>query len=358
MYTTTTEHKGVQLAGCILYACHKYTMETVGLQERNTIAADDLVSLSRSWRARKMSNEMLTLAYESVDVQKAERLRSCATRLTFSVMPDGSRRLASANFCRVRLCPICQWRRSLKTFAQLSDVLRLFDRMGEKWSYVLVTLTVPSVEGDGLAAAIDHLQHAWDKFSRRKPVKMAFKGYFKSLEITHNIDRYSPNYDTYHPHFHVMFAVRPSYFKSRYYLSRDAIRELWRQSLRSDREDLQVDVRKIWGDESKSSDTIAAALEVSKYAVKTTDYIVPDDWELTEDAVRILDDALDNRRFLSWGGIFADARVRLNQDDADGGDLVRLTGEKETDEFPVEVYGWSYGYKEYCQVEHTSDMVL
>lgn len=304
-----------------------------------------------------MSNEMLAVAYDGIDVRKAERLRSCATRLQFAVLPDGSRRLVSANFCRVRLCPMCQWRRSLKVFAQLSEVLQYFDRKGDKWAYVLITLTVPSVYGADLSGAIDLLQSAWDRFSRRKAVRAAIKGYFKSMEVTHNMDRSSQSYDTYHPHYHVMCAVRPSYFKSRYYLSQDAIKELWREALRSERTDLQVDVRKITADEGKSSAEIAAALEVSKYAVKTTDYIVPDDWDLTEDTVRVLDDALDNRRFLSWGGVFADARRALDQDDADTGDLVRLSGKDDLSSYPVVMYGWSYGYKEYKPIEHTSDIV-
>lgn len=59
-----------------------------------------------------MQNEYLATAYDEIDQRVAERLRTCATRLIYGIGEDGKRRLRAANFCRVRLCPICQWRRS------------------------------------------------------------------------------------------------------------------------------------------------------------------------------------------------------------------------------------------------------
>ena len=68
-----------------------------------------------------MQNEYLATAYDEIDQRVAERLRTCATRLIYGIGEDGKRRLRAANFCRVRLCPICQWRRSLKLYSQMSN---------------------------------------------------------------------------------------------------------------------------------------------------------------------------------------------------------------------------------------------
>jgi len=49
---------------------------------------------------------------------------------------------------------------------------------------------------------------AFHKLTRRKSFEGAIKGYFRSLEIIYNHGE-----NTYHPHFHLILAVAPSYFK-------------------------------------------------------------------------------------------------------------------------------------------------
>lgn len=68
----------------------------------------------RPWRAYKMANELLAMAYDDVDGKKADRLRACGKVLTFLVDEYGKKKLTNAESCRVRLCPLCTWRRSLK----------------------------------------------------------------------------------------------------------------------------------------------------------------------------------------------------------------------------------------------------
>ena len=57
-------------------------------------------------------------------MKKAHRVRFCGSNLTYKVnIADGSKTLYSADFCKVRLCTMCAWRRSLKTFGQVSKVM-------------------------------------------------------------------------------------------------------------------------------------------------------------------------------------------------------------------------------------------
>ena len=79
----------------------------------------------RDWALHKLHNSYIAMAYEGVNPVKAERMRECANWLAFLRNSDGSLKLHDARFCRVRLCPVCQWRRALKTFAQMSQVLTL-----------------------------------------------------------------------------------------------------------------------------------------------------------------------------------------------------------------------------------------
>jgi plasmid rolling circle replication initiator protein Rep len=293
----------------------------------------------RPWREHKMANTLLAAAYDDVDDRKAERLRECASRLTFARTATG-KRLRGANFCRVRLCPMCTWRRSLKTFMQVQKIMAYLKKEG--LAYSLLTLTVRNVPGEELKATIDAMQKGWDRFSKVVPIAAVMKGYFKSLEITHNVKYGTEGYDTYHPHFHVLMALRPSYFKSRFYISQAKFAEFWRQAAGLDY-DPMVDVRRVKGD------TAGAVAEVAKYAVKPGDFIIPDDWELTVETVRLLDKALDKRRFVSFGGVMREAHKALNLDDEADGDLINVDEaqeQKDLDEV-LETYVWNSGYNQF-----------
>lgn len=290
----------------------------------------------RPWREYKMSNELLSAAYEDVDARKAERLRDCASWLVYSRDPDAPRMvLERANFCRVRLCPICSWRRSLKAQAQMLQVVRYLAQGPDRYNYLLLTLTVRNVPGEQLISELDHLMHAWDKMSQRKQVKGAMRGYYRALEVTHNLRD-----DTYHPHYHVLLAVRPSYWHKEY-ISQARWTELWQEALRCDYTPV-VDVRRVKGTDA------AAISEVAKYAVKTADYIVPDDWDMTVDTVRLLDKALNHRRLLAYGGIIAETRRKLALDDTEDGDLLHLDDDvEEAGQGGKVMYLWYSGYRQY-----------
>lgn len=288
-----------------------------------------------------MANEMLAAAYDEIDPKKAARLRDCATMLQFARQPEGGLQLRHANFCRVRLCPMCSWRRSLKVAGQVSQILDAINRR-EPMAYVLLTLTVRNVRGEALSGALDAMMRGWQRFIQRENYKRAVKGHYRALEITHNVNPLSEVYDTYHPHFHVLLAVKPSYFTSRYYLSQTRWAQLWREAMRLDYVP-SVDVRRVKGN------TAAAVAEVAKYAVKPEDLLV-DDWDLTVETVRLLDKVLHQRRFIAYGGLFAEAHRALHLDDAEEGDLVLLNPEdKPPEEDKLLSFVWYSGYRQYVR---------
>lgn len=89
-------------------------------------------------------------------LDKAERLARCAAWAEFERLPEGQGlRLHDASFCRVRLCPMCQWRRSLKLGAQVRRVVERanadhIQETGTPWRWLMVTFTVQNVPGPQL----------------------------------------------------------------------------------------------------------------------------------------------------------------------------------------------------------------
>lgn len=315
------------------------------------ISQDILVDKSstgkaRPWKDKKAANCLLAAAYESLGTNtpeyktKASKLRECASWLEFAIGENGVKKLHKANFCRLRLCPICAWRRSLKIYSHTSRIMAGM-KSERVYAYLFLTLTVRNCSSDQLSTEISNMMSSWNRFMGYKAIKDVVRGWYRGLEITHNIDQSSPFFGTFHPHFHCILAVPVSYFKNAGYLSHEKWTSLWKKAARLDYEP-QVDVRRIKGDTAK------AVAEVAKYAVKDADYIIPDDWDLTTETVKLLDEVLAYRRLVAYGGKMAEWHKKLNLDDEMDGDLIHVDG----DEIPEEQqklinYVWNVGYNQY-----------
>lgn len=169
-----------------------------------------------NWKERKESTLDLAASYKRIGSNKHYRVLDCSTFLEFKLTTVNDLKLTSANFCKVRLCPMCSWRRSLKIFGQVSKVM---DHVEENYNYryIFLTLTVRNCYGEDLRDTLDLMTKSFNKLSERKAFKQAVKGYFRSLEITYN-----KKDNTYHPHFHMILAVDNSYFtQSKIYLSQE-----------------------------------------------------------------------------------------------------------------------------------------
>lgn len=310
-----------------------------------------------------MANELLSTAYESINQSKAERLKACGKVLTFTVdRQTGQKVLTNAESCRVRLCPLCSWRRSLKNFWNTIAIVKWLQANESrqevgKFSYIFITLTIKNCRGDALSGSIDDLFAAVKRLYERKEIKKAWLGMVRNLEITHNVDIKSKDYDTFHPHFHMIAAVRPSYFTSRDYISQKRLQELWKKCLRVEYDPV-VDIRRVKsrsspeGENASGCDAAQAVAECSKYAAKAADYIIPDDWDLTVDTVRLLDAALDRRRLINYSGIFREVKSLLHLEDCEDGDLVKV-GEDAPElgkDTYMEYYWWYSGYRQYYRV--------
>lgn len=289
----------------------------------------------RPWALFKIANEYLAMAYEDVNSEKMFRLRNCASWLEYQILPDGKKQLVNANFCRVRLCPICQWRRALKTYSQITKIVEAFQ---EQYFYVFLTLTMKNLSPDSLSDGLDRLIKAFNRFMKYRTITQAVKGFYRGVEVTHNLTE-----NTYHPHIHVLLAVSPKYFKNESYIKHETWVELWKKAL-------QVDYNPMVNVQRVKSKTAKAIAEVAKYTVKPGEVIIPDDWDLTVETVRVLDQAFDNRRFIGFGGVFKEMHKRLNLSDveSDSADLIHEDDTKINEDVDYSViYAWESGYKQY-----------
>jgi plasmid rolling circle replication initiator protein Rep len=294
----------------------------------------------------------LAAAQDEKARRKARRILACGAVLVFVECPYGhERRLKYAEFCRWLLCPMCQWRKSLVIFHQLLAVCHTLHQRQPGTRYLLLTLTIVNVPAEELSAALDRMFRAWQRLTQRDQVRHIVLGWFRTLEVTYNRQN-----RTYHPHFHALLAVPPSYF-GRNYIKHDRWLALWRESMR-DPSIQFVNIKTVRPhDRIEGAHPLAGAVaEVGKYATKPGNYIraTQGGYEADPDVVAVLAKVLHHRRLTAYGGVFNDIRKELQLADVEQADLVRIEGAELPCQCSVcqsvmweHIYCWQVGLGDY-----------
>lgn len=273
----------------------------------------------RNWKGRKILSLKLADVFQSLNYQDGfiGRVQSCGDTLNFIRREDGSLRLYQAYFCKNKLCPMCNWRRSMKYSYQTSQIVDEAIKEKPKGRFLFLTLTVKNVPGEELGDTISQLTKSFDRLFKRAKVKKNLIGFLRSIEVTHNEKE-----NTYHPHIHVLMMVKSSYFKTKLdYISQEEWGQMWSQSLKVDYVPM-VDVRAV---KEQGKGLKGAILETAKYPTKPI--------ELDLKNAQVVDDlynGLYRKRQLGYGGLFKEIRKRLQLSDVENGDLVH-TSEDEND---------------------------
>ena len=299
----------------------------------------------RPWQKKKLQSLDYVTYLEMLNFKKAARVKECGDVLEFAEDGTGKRKLARAWFCKSRLCPLCNWRRSIKASWQLEQVLEAAHKQEPQSRFIFLTLTEENAEGQELRGRIKTFAKAFEKLIHRKAVKQFLIGYVRSLEIT--IKDLSDGGVTYHHHYHVLLMVKNSYFKKGGYLSQKDWTDLWREALGLDYTPI-VNVEAIKPNKRKGIDSlVASAKETAKYQVKPGDYLTAR--ETGEKAkvdrdlavVKTLEEALAGSRQISFGGLLKKVRAELSLDDIEAGDLVHTTDEKVSDAVRQIIVRWN-----------------
>ena len=322
---------------------------------KNFEEATILVDGKNKWKGKKtMCNDLSDIFINQSNQPENEliadrlasvgyRLANCGSFLEFSPTVSGDKKLVNANFCKVRLCPMCNWRRSKKIFGQVSKIINAINNEKEK-EYIFLTLTCKNVSGEDLREQIKILLKSFNRMiSDNSKTKKMCQGYFRGLEVTRN-----NNDGTYHPHIHCILVVNKSYFKSKNYIKQKEWASIWQHYLK-------VDYIPVVHIEKFKNNNHKAVAEASKYAVKDTDIFL-ETQEETEKNILILHQALFNIRLIGMGGLFKEWHKKLNLDDADADnvDFINTDNENDNDEVIKDIilrYEWNIGYKNYVLVE-------
>ena len=239
----------------------------------------------------KKSTELSTDYY----ARKYERLEQCSTYLEFRREKSTRKyKLINTNLCRVRLCPLCAYKRSLSVYHNTADIIKYINEKYSRSKYLFLTLTIKNVSGSELSNAIDTLTRGWQNMSKQQRIKNVVLGTVRSIEITYN-----KRSNTYHPHLHVLIHTTNEIYCGRNYISQAEIADRWRSAAGIDYQPV-VDVRRLRHNSGRE------VAEIAKYSVK------PLQWDKCAESVIItLDEVLHKRHLLSLSGTMREAKRAL-----------------------------------------------
>jgi hypothetical protein len=254
------------------------------------------------------------------------RISLCSGVLGFAWSPERDNpgvlclKLKVARFCRVRHCPVCQWRRSLMWMARFFEALPRVIKAHPTARFVFLTLTRKNVAIEDLRVTLREMNKAWDRLAKRKQFGIV-RGWIRATEVTRGDD------GSAHPHFHVVLMVPSNYF-TKNYITQAGWTQAWKEALRSDYDPI-VDVRAVKGE------ILPALRETLKYSVKPSDMKADPGWfiELTRQVHKL--------RFFASGGVLKD----ILKDEETSDDLLLLgAGDHEK---PSVFFDWSKPVRRY-----------
>lgn len=299
--------------------------------EHVTTQAPALSELSpgdKPWDKHRSFADRVEQHYNGSEFQDySRRIRDCSQLLSFGLMfqEDSSLKLKlkSAKFCRVRHCPVCQWRRSLMWKAKAYRVLPHLVEKYPTHRWLFVTLTLKNMPITELKEALTQMNKGFGRMVKLK--KFPGIGWLRSTEVTRGRDGNA------HPHFHCLILVPSSYFGRNYLKQSDWV-EMWRKSMRLDYNPV-MDIRAV----KQGDKPMELVPEVLKYCTKESDMVKDREWflELTRQMYKM--------RCIATGGVLKDYLKELENEPED------LIGEDSLseEEYGRLYFGWKRKEKKY-----------
>lgn len=307
--------------------------------ESDCFYLSDISPQDKPWELHRSNASTVQLLYTGSDFQRyADRIEQCSKILGFAFEAQDSGelkiRLRQAKFCRVRHCPVCQWRRSLMWRARFFQAVPkiMNDYPAGRWLFL--TLTVKNCPLEELKATLGQMNKAWVRLTQRK--QFPALGFVKSTEVTRS------NVGEAHPHFHCLLLVPSSYFSGQRYMTQELWTDLWQHALRVDYTPV-VNVKAVKPQYGKTYTISHALLETLKYSVKESDLMHDAAWlqELTKQ--------LHKTRAVSVGGVL---KQYISEEEPE--DLIHAEDEEDSESTSdVDVwFGWREMVKRYAKTEY------
>jgi plasmid rolling circle replication initiator protein Rep len=307
----------------------------------------DLSPKHKPWDQHRAESDEIEMIYGASIVKRhqrySERVQLCSQVLEFARDPPAGGKsklkLKAAWFCRVRFCPVCQWRRSMQWQARLYQALPRLLTDYPNARFLFATFTIRNCVVSALRYTLKLLTQGWKRLTEL--ALWPAIGWIRAVEITRGKD------GSAHPHLHSLLMVAPSYFEEGY-LQQHEWAEMWRQSLRLTYIPI-VDVRAIKQNTKRSSLKVNnvnvshmwfIVTEILKYSVKSSDMIRDHAWFLS------MSDQVVKTRAVAVGGVLKPYLKERGRED--------LTKEPAEDEALAEAerlfFGWKPQVKRYRKI--------
>ena len=300
-----------------------------------TPALSELSPGDKPWDKHRSFADAVERHYNGSEFQDySRRIRDCSQLLSFGLtfQDDSSLKLKlrATKFCRVRHCPICQWRRSLMWKAKAYKVLPKISKKYPTHRWLFVTLTLKNMPITSLKDSLKEMNKGYRRMMQLKVFPAI--GWLRSTEVTRGRDGNA------HPHFHCLLLVPPSYFGKNYIKQSEWV-EMWRKSMRLDYNPI-LDVQVV----KQGHQPMELVPELLKYCTKESDMVTDRNWflELTRQMYKM--------RCISTGGVLKDYLRELEQEPED---LVGEGNELE-EEYGRLYFGWKQFEKKYRMVGDSS----
>lgn len=297
--------------------------------ENNTPALSDISDRDQPWKKHRGNADVVANYYRGSEYESyASRIDFCSQILDFKMIDEDEAvklKLNNTKFCRVRNCPVCAWRRSLRWKAKAFQILPSIVEAYPKHRWLFMTLTIKNCRIIELRQTIQNMNKAWQRLVQRK--KFPAIGWLKSTEVTRGKD------NSAHPHFHCLLLVSSSYFGGQY-MKQDEWVKLWRSVLRIDYNPI-MDIRAL----KKGTAPMSLVPEILKYCTKESDLVANREWflEFTKQMHKL--------RCVSTGGILKEYLSALEREPED---LIGKSEDEVDSEDDIHLYfKWRYKEKKY-----------
>ncbi len=243
---------------------------------------------------------------------------------------EAAMRLEKAFFCRVRSCPVCQWRRSLMWKARAYEAIPQLAQAYPAARWIFLPLTVRNCAPGDLRQTLRAMSGGWNRLREHAEMRDVL-GWVRGVEVTRK-----PENRTAHPHFHNLLLVKSTYFRGDHYITQARWTAAWRKAMRLDYDPI-VDVRAV---RSRGEDGIRGAVaETLKYAVAPADMVADADW--FREVVR----QTHRTRAVASGGVLKD----LLRDEENGEELLLLDDQQEPDDERLRawLFNWQQRRQQY-----------
>jgi plasmid rolling circle replication initiator protein Rep len=306
----------------------------------------DLSPKDKPWDRHRGEADDVREVYGGSPIQRHHRygvrVEQCSRVIGFARDPPkrgipSKLKLKTAWFCRVRHCPVCQWRRSLCWQAKVYQALPRLVKDYPRVRFLFMTLTIKNCPIIKLRETLDILRLGWKRMTKLH--QWPAIGWVRSVEITRGKD------GSAHPHYHCLLMVHPGYFGDGYLKQADWV-AMWRQSLRINYNPI-LDIRVVVPDHKPNRrkapgpcDIWGAVVEILKYSVKPSDMVKDHRWFLT------LVDQVWKTKAVVIGGVFKQYIKERERED-----LTQEPGEElSTDEAERLFFGWKQEVRKYRKI--------